>query len=97
VLLIDELGNVGVAVFRVRSRRDRWPCPRVPEYAGLRCLTDPSLSPPGEYEGGLVKTTAPALEVEAIEPIHVVLLSYDQHSTTSIRVGVSCCRARAAC
>ena len=50
------------------------------EYAGLRWLTDPSLSPPGEYEGGLVKTTAPALDVTAIEPIDVVLVSHDQHS-----------------
>ena len=50
------------------------------EYAGLRWLSDPTLSPPGEYEGGLVKTTAPALDVTAIEPIDVVLLSHDQHS-----------------
>jgi L-ascorbate metabolism protein UlaG (beta-lactamase superfamily) len=50
------------------------------EYAGLRWLTDPSLSPPGEYEGGLVKTAAPALDMGAIEPIDVVLLSHDQHS-----------------
>ena len=50
------------------------------EYAGLRLLTDPSLSPPGEYEGGLVKVTAPALDMEAIEPIDVVLLSHDHHS-----------------
>jgi L-ascorbate metabolism protein UlaG (beta-lactamase superfamily) len=50
------------------------------EYAGLRLLTDPSLSPPGEYEGGLVKVTAPALDIEAIGPIDVVLLSHDHHS-----------------
>jgi L-ascorbate metabolism protein UlaG (beta-lactamase superfamily) len=50
------------------------------EYAGLRWLTDPSLSPPGEYEGGLVKTTAPALDLGALEPIDVVLLSHDHHS-----------------
>src|ERR687887_2364566 len=50
------------------------------EYAGLRWLTDPSLSPPGEYAGGLVKTTGPALGVDAIEPIDVVLLSHDHHS-----------------
>jgi L-ascorbate metabolism protein UlaG (beta-lactamase superfamily) len=50
------------------------------EYAGFRWLTDPSLSPPGEYEGGLVKTTGPALETAAIEPIDVVLLSHDHHS-----------------
>jgi L-ascorbate metabolism protein UlaG (beta-lactamase superfamily) len=50
------------------------------EYAGLRWLTDPTLSPPGEYDGGLVKTTSPALEPNAIEPIDVVLLSHDHHS-----------------
>ena len=50
------------------------------EYAGLRWLTDPSLSPPGEYAGGLVKTTGPAVDVDAIGPIDVVLLSHDHHS-----------------
>jgi L-ascorbate metabolism protein UlaG (beta-lactamase superfamily) len=50
------------------------------EYAGLRWLTDPSLSPPGEYEGGLVKTVGPAVDVESIEPIDVILLSHDHHS-----------------
>jgi L-ascorbate metabolism protein UlaG (beta-lactamase superfamily) len=50
------------------------------EYAGLRWLTDPSLSPPGEYEGGLVKTTGPALEAAGIGPIDVVLLSHEHHS-----------------
>jgi L-ascorbate metabolism protein UlaG (beta-lactamase superfamily) len=50
------------------------------QYAGLRWLTDPSLSPPGTYEGGLVKTAAPSVETNAIEPIDVVLLSHDHHS-----------------
>jgi L-ascorbate metabolism protein UlaG (beta-lactamase superfamily) len=50
------------------------------EYAGLRWLTDPALSPPGEYAGGLVKTTGPAIEPEALEPIDVVLLSHEHHS-----------------
>ena len=49
------------------------------DFAGLRWLTDPAFSPPGEY-AGLVKTTAPALEPEAIEPIDVVLLSHEHHS-----------------
>jgi len=49
------------------------------EYAGLRWLTDPAFSPPGEYTG-LVKTSGPALHPEEIEPIDVVLLSHDQHS-----------------
>jgi L-ascorbate metabolism protein UlaG (beta-lactamase superfamily) len=49
-------------------------------YAGLRWLTDPALSPPGEYEGGLVKTTGPAVDAAELDPIDVVLLSHDQHS-----------------
>ena len=50
------------------------------EYAGLRWLTDPALSEPGEYAGGLVKTTGPAIEPEALLPIDVVLLSHEHHS-----------------
>ena len=50
------------------------------EYAGLRWLTDPALSPPGEYAGGLVKTTGPAIEPETLLPIDVVLLSHEHHS-----------------
>jgi L-ascorbate metabolism protein UlaG (beta-lactamase superfamily) len=50
------------------------------EYAGLRWLTDPSLSPPGEYAGGLVKTTGPAIDPDALAPIDVVLLSHEHHS-----------------
>jgi hypothetical protein len=34
------------------------------EYGGLRWLTDPTASPPGEYAGGLVKITGPALTIE---------------------------------
>jgi len=49
------------------------------EYGGLRWLTDPTLSPPGEYDD-LVKTTGPALPSEQIEPVDVVLLSHDEHS-----------------
>src|SRR5437764_2482684 len=50
------------------------------EYAGLRWLTDPALSPPGEYAGGLVKTTGPAIAADALEPIDVVLISHEHHS-----------------
>ena len=49
------------------------------EYAGLRWLTDPAFSPPGEY-AGLVKTAAPAVPADAIGSIDVVLLSHDHHS-----------------
>jgi L-ascorbate metabolism protein UlaG (beta-lactamase superfamily) len=50
------------------------------EYAGLRWLTDPALSPPGTYAGDLVKTTGPAVDPAAIGPIDVVLLSHEHHS-----------------
>jgi L-ascorbate metabolism protein UlaG (beta-lactamase superfamily) len=50
------------------------------QYGGLRWLTDPAFSPPGEYAGGLVKTTGPALSPAQVEPIDVVLVSHDQHS-----------------
>jgi L-ascorbate metabolism protein UlaG (beta-lactamase superfamily) len=50
------------------------------EYGGLRWLTDPALSPPGEYAGGLVKTTGPAIAPEDLPPIDVVLLSHEHHS-----------------
>src|SRR3954453_18392906 len=50
------------------------------EYGGLRWLTDPSLSAPGTYEGGMVKTTGPSLATEEGEPIDVFLLSHEHHS-----------------
>ena len=50
------------------------------EYAGLRWLTDPAFSPPGDYEGGLRKTTGPAVAADDVGAIDVVLLSHDHHS-----------------
>jgi L-ascorbate metabolism protein UlaG (beta-lactamase superfamily) len=49
------------------------------EYGGLRWVTDPTLSPPGEY-GGLTKLTGPALDISQQDPIDVVLLSHHQHT-----------------
>jgi L-ascorbate metabolism protein UlaG (beta-lactamase superfamily) len=49
------------------------------EFGGLRWLTDPALSPPGEYDE-LVKTTGPAIEATALLPIDVVLVSHEHHS-----------------
>lgn len=49
------------------------------EYGGLRWLTDPALSPPGEY-AGLTKLTGPALNVTEHDLIDVVLLSHHHHS-----------------
>jgi L-ascorbate metabolism protein UlaG (beta-lactamase superfamily) len=50
------------------------------EYAGLRWLTDPTFSPPGEYTGGLVKTTGPAVGIDELGHIDVVLVSHDHHA-----------------
>ncbi len=49
------------------------------DYAGLRWLTDPTLSEPGTYDG-LTKTTAPRLGPAELEPVDVILLSHDQHA-----------------
>lgn len=49
------------------------------EYAGLRWLTDPTFSGPGEY-GGLVKISSPALSTDSIGSVDVVLLSHDHHA-----------------
>jgi L-ascorbate metabolism protein UlaG (beta-lactamase superfamily) len=59
------------------------------EYAGLRWLTDPTFSPPGEY-GGLVKTTGPALGFDELGPIDVVLLSHDHHADNLDPEGRAC-------
>jgi L-ascorbate metabolism protein UlaG (beta-lactamase superfamily) len=48
------------------------------EYGGLRWLTDPALSPPGEYDG-LTKLTGPAFDITEHAPIDVVLLSHHHH------------------
>jgi L-ascorbate metabolism protein UlaG (beta-lactamase superfamily) len=50
------------------------------EYGGLRWLTDPTLSPPGDQEDQLTKTTGPALGADELGAIDVVLLSHDEHS-----------------
>jgi L-ascorbate metabolism protein UlaG (beta-lactamase superfamily) len=54
------------------------------ETAGLRVLTDPTFDPSGsEYTNGpitLRKTAGPALGVDGVGQIDVVLLSHDQHA-----------------
>lgn len=50
------------------------------EWAGLRWLTDPTFSGPGEYEGGLVKTTGPSMAIDELGAIDVVLVSHDHHA-----------------
>jgi L-ascorbate metabolism protein UlaG (beta-lactamase superfamily) len=54
------------------------------EYGGLRFLTDPTFSPPGDYPSGsgslLTKTAGPALTPDEVGPIDIVLLSHDEHA-----------------
>jgi L-ascorbate metabolism protein UlaG (beta-lactamase superfamily) len=49
---------------------------------GLQLLTDPTFDPPGDHPIGkrnLIKTTNPAVAVDEIGDVNVVLLSHDQH------------------
>jgi L-ascorbate metabolism protein UlaG (beta-lactamase superfamily) len=50
------------------------------DYAGLQWLTDPTFSAPGEYEGGVAKTTGPAVSLDELGDIDVMLISHDQHA-----------------
>jgi hypothetical protein len=53
------------------------------ELGGLRLLTDPTFSPPGEHVLGpglsVTKTIAPVIGVDDLGRIDAVLLSHDQH------------------
>lgn len=62
------------------------------KYAGLRWLTDPTFSEPGEY-GGLVKTSFPALGADAVGSFDVVLLSHDHHTDNLDPRAANFCRA----
>lgn len=53
------------------------------ELAGLRLLTDPTFSSPGDYASGtitLTKTMGPALREADVGRLDSILLSHDQHS-----------------
>jgi L-ascorbate metabolism protein UlaG (beta-lactamase superfamily) len=53
------------------------------EAGGLRLLTDPTFSPPGEYASGtitLTKLIGPAILKHTIGVLDAVLLSHDQHA-----------------
>ncbi|MEV0550518.1 MBL fold metallo-hydrolase [Nocardia salmonicida] len=51
-------------------------------YGGLTWLTDPTFDEPGDYPGPITlhKLSGPAVPVEEIGAIDVVLLSHDQHA-----------------
>ncbi len=54
-------------------------------YGGLRILTDPTFDPPGDYprpgtEVVLHKLAPPAVALEEVLPVDLVLLSHDHHS-----------------
>jgi hypothetical protein len=68
------------------------------EYAGLRLLTDPTFDAPGSYDLGtglvLTKTAPSAITPDALGPVDAVLLSHDQHPTTSTTPVAASCPAR---
>ncbi|WP_406237636.1 MBL fold metallo-hydrolase [Nocardia sp. NBC_01009] len=51
-------------------------------YAGLTWLTDPTFDAPGDYQGPITlhKLTGPAVPLEQVGSVDVVLLSHDQHA-----------------
>ncbi|WP_378739099.1 MBL fold metallo-hydrolase [Nocardia brasiliensis] len=51
-------------------------------YAGRTFLTDPTFDEPGDYPGRatLHKLSGPAVSVEQVGPVDVVLLSHDEHA-----------------
>ena len=54
-------------------------------YGGVRVLTDPTFDPPGEYPRPgtdivLRKLAGPAVGLEAVLPVDLVLVSHDHHS-----------------
>ncbi|QND60043.1 MBL fold metallo-hydrolase [Mesorhizobium huakuii] len=52
------------------------------EIAGIRFLTDPTFDVPQAYDAGavrLVKQSGPAIGIDSLPPIDLVLLSHDQH------------------
>ena len=62
------------------------------EWSGWRILTDPTFDPPGHtysFAAGTrsTKVTGPALPLEALEPIDVVLLSHHGHADNLDRAG----------
>lgn len=53
------------------------------ELGGHRFLTDPTFSPPGDYQSGpitLTKLSAPAVAPKAVGKVDAVLLTHDQHA-----------------
>jgi L-ascorbate metabolism protein UlaG (beta-lactamase superfamily) len=60
------------------------------EVCGMRFLTDPTFDAPGPYRSGTVeleKVEGPAIAIEALGRIDLVLLSHDQHPDNLDRAG----------
>jgi hypothetical protein len=66
------------------------------EYAGMRWLTDPALSPPGEY-GALVKTTGPAIAADASLGSMSYCCPMTTTRTTSTPPGANWCSRPSVC
>lgn len=67
------------------------------EYAGFTILTDPTFDEPRAYERPgsttLVKTRGPALSVDALPPVHLVLLSHHDHRDNLDEAGLELVRS----
>lgn len=69
------------------------------EYAGLTILTDPTFDEPRVYPdpdpGGtsLEKTRGPALDVTALPPVHLILLSHHEHEDNLDHAGLDLVRS----
>jgi L-ascorbate metabolism protein UlaG (beta-lactamase superfamily) len=67
------------------------------EYAGLTILTDPTFDDPRSYPDPgsttLVKTHAPGLTVDALPPMHLILLSHHDHPDNLDDAGLALVRS----
>lgn len=79
---LDERKNAPVSHIIATITLIGGPTALIEHSLGLRLLTDPTFSPPGEYPSGvtLTKTSGPALAPEQVGAVDVVLLSHDQHA-----------------
>jgi L-ascorbate metabolism protein UlaG (beta-lactamase superfamily) len=58
------------------------------DFGGLRIVSDPTFDAPGPH-GYLTKTTGPAITVDQIGPVDLVLVSHDNHADNFERSGTS--------
>jgi L-ascorbate metabolism protein UlaG (beta-lactamase superfamily) len=67
------------------------------EYAGLRIVLDPTFDPPQTYESDgepLTKTAGPALPLDGLGPVDLVLLSHHEHEDNLDTSGLALVRRK---